>query len=51
MFSMSLRLADHVREYSVSARQGGGWEVKLQEDRTLKGTSGTETGIEWSGRS
>ena len=36
MFSMSLRLADHVREYSVSARQGAGWEVKLQEDRTLK---------------
>jgi hypothetical protein len=36
MFSMSLRLADHVREYSVSARQGAGWEIKLQEDRTLK---------------
>jgi hypothetical protein len=35
MFSMSLRLADHVREYSVSARQGAGWEVKLHEDRTL----------------
>jgi hypothetical protein len=35
MFSMSLRLADHVREYSVSARQGAGWEIKLQEDRTL----------------
>jgi hypothetical protein len=36
MFVMSLRFADHVREYSVSARQGAGWEVKLEEDRTLK---------------
>ena len=36
MFSISLRLADHVREYSVSARQGAGWEIKLQEDRMLK---------------
>jgi len=36
MFLMSLRFADHVREYSVSARQGEGWEVKLEEDRTLK---------------
>jgi hypothetical protein len=35
MFSMSLRLAGHVREYSVSARQGAGWEIKLQEDRNL----------------
>ena len=35
MFSMSLRFADHVREYSVSARQGAGWEVKLEEDQTL----------------
>jgi hypothetical protein len=36
MFSMSLRLADHVREYYVSARQSTGWEVRLQEDFTLK---------------
>ena len=36
MFLMCLRFADHVREYSVSARQGGGWEVKLEEDSTLK---------------
>jgi len=35
MFSMSLRRAGHVREYSVSERGGAGWEVKLEEDRTL----------------
>jgi hypothetical protein len=36
MFSVSLRRADHVRQYSISARGGAGWEVKLEEDRALK---------------
>ena len=35
MFAVSLRHADHVRHYSISALAGAGWEVRLEEDRTL----------------
>ena len=36
MFSVSIRCADHVRQYSVSPRPGDGWEVRLQEDAELR---------------
>ena len=35
MYALSLRYADHVRHYSISAGSTG-WEVKLEEDRTLR---------------
>ena len=35
MFALSLRYADHVRHYSICAVSAG-WEVKLEEDRTLR---------------
>jgi hypothetical protein len=35
MFSMTLRAADKVREYSVSPLQEAGWEVVLSENRTV----------------
>jgi hypothetical protein len=35
MYALSLRRADHVRHYSISAGSAG-WEVKLEEDRTLR---------------
>jgi hypothetical protein len=35
MYSLSLRYADHVRHYSICAGSAG-WEVKLEEDRTLR---------------
>jgi hypothetical protein len=34
MFSISLQRADHLREYSICQREGAGWEVKVEEDRT-----------------
>ncbi len=36
MFQLSLRRADHVRRYSISAASPFGWEVKLEEDRELR---------------
>ncbi len=36
MFSLSLRLADHIRHYSIVAVRPSGWEVKLEEDRELR---------------
>ena len=36
MLSITLRRADHVRHYSIRAIRHAGWEVKLEEDRTLK---------------
>jgi hypothetical protein len=36
MFSRSLRRADHVRVYSVSASGAGGWEVRLEENRSVR---------------
>lgn len=35
MYALSLRYADHVRHYSICAGSAG-WEVKLEEDRTLR---------------
>jgi hypothetical protein len=36
MFQLSLRLADHVRHYSIRPANPFGWEVKLEEDRELR---------------
>jgi len=36
MFDVRLRRADHVREYFVSNRSEAGWEIRSEEDRTLK---------------
>jgi hypothetical protein len=33
MFSISLRDAEHVRRYSVTASPSSGWEVILEQDR------------------
>ena len=35
MFALSLRYADHVRHYSICPGSAG-WEVRLEEDRTLR---------------
>jgi hypothetical protein len=35
MFDVSLRHADHVRQYSISHASPSGWEIKSEEDRTL----------------
>jgi hypothetical protein len=36
MYHKSLRLADHVRRYSVTASQPWGWEVTLEEDARVR---------------
>jgi hypothetical protein len=36
MFSMTLRDADKVREYSVAPLPETGWEVVLSENRTVR---------------
>lgn len=36
MFTRNLRHADHTRSYSISAVGSEGWEVRLEEDRTLR---------------
>jgi hypothetical protein len=36
MFSASLRHADHVRHYSIAPAKPSGWEVRLEEDQTLR---------------
>lgn len=36
MFQLSLRFADHIRRYSISAVEPSGWEVKFEEDRELR---------------
>lgn len=36
MFAVCLRHADHVRQYSVSNPSAAGWEIKKEEDRTLR---------------
>jgi hypothetical protein len=35
MFSIRLRRAEHVRRYTIRSTRGSGWEVSLEEDRTL----------------
>ena len=36
MFAISLRQDDHVKHYSISAAKPSGWEVRLEEDRTVR---------------
>jgi hypothetical protein len=36
MFARRLRQADHIRDYSISSAGAQGWEVRLEEDRTLR---------------
>lgn len=35
MFQLSLRSAEHIRRYSITAVEPSGWEVRLEEDRAL----------------
>jgi hypothetical protein len=35
MFSVQLERQGHVRRYSISTSESGGWEVKLESDRQL----------------
>ena len=35
MFSIRLQRAEHVRHYSIQPAHSAGWEVTLEEDRTL----------------
>ena len=36
MFDQRLRHADHVRHYSITSTGDAGWEVRLEEDQTLR---------------
>ena len=36
MFDMRLRHAGHIRHYSITSSDENGWEVRLQEDQTLR---------------
>lgn len=36
MFDKRLRHAQHVRHYSITSAEEWGWEVRLQEDDTLR---------------
>jgi hypothetical protein len=36
MFARRLVCADHVRRYSIAVAGALGWEVRLEEDRTLR---------------
>jgi hypothetical protein len=36
MYRLSLRSAEHVRRYSICQAARSGWEVILEEDRTLR---------------
>ena len=36
MFDLCLRSADHVRRYSIASAPSSGWEVRLEEDRTVR---------------
>ena len=36
MFELNLQLADHIRRYSISAVAPSGWEVRLEEDETVR---------------
>ena len=35
MYSITLQLADHVKQYSIYPRPSEGWIVRLDEDRRL----------------
>ena len=36
MFTANLRQDDHIRHYSISAAKPSGWEVRLEEDQTVR---------------
>lgn len=36
MFDKRLRHAEHMRHYSITAGEEWGWEVRLEEDNTLR---------------
>jgi hypothetical protein len=36
MFQLSLRFADHIRRYSISAVAPFGWEVRFEEDQQVR---------------
>ena len=36
MFNRSLRLADHIRRYSIGAATPAGWEVRFEEDQHVR---------------
>lgn len=36
MFQLTLRLANHVRRYSILAISPSGWEVKFEEDQEVR---------------
>lgn len=36
MFDLRLRHAEHSRHYSITSAEGSGWEVRLEEDDTLR---------------
>jgi len=36
MFVRTLRRQEHTRDYTISAAGAEGWEVRLEEDRTLR---------------
>ena len=35
MYSITLQLAEHVKQYSIYPRRSEGWIVALEEDRTM----------------
>ena len=35
MFSITLRRAQHVRQYSIRSTEDAGWEIRLEEDAKL----------------
>jgi hypothetical protein len=36
MYALSLRRADHVKKFSIRQTDSSGWEVRLEEDRTVR---------------
>jgi hypothetical protein len=36
MFARTLRRHDHTRDYTICVAGADGWEVRLEEDRTLR---------------
>lgn len=36
MFDKRLRHAEHIRHYSITSSDASGWDVRLQEDDTLR---------------
>ncbi len=36
MYALSLRRAEHVRNYSMRQTDSSGWEVRLEEDEKLR---------------